>query len=157
VWFTQTLRMYFRRMDPDVPPEVDDGSQEDLQTGRIEGKDKEQDVHNLEERFFRYGVKTEWMQIHRIINHKCEFIIDNNSCAIEPFCTHRVHKNGMADYLIKWRELPYDQASWEADDYELPNYAEAITAYWEHRERMTGEPIPKSIAKKVKRSEGRVA
>lgn len=70
VWHTQTLRMYFRRMDPEIPPEVDDGSQEDLQTGRIEGKDKEQDVHNLEERFFRYGIKNEWLQIQRILNHK---------------------------------------------------------------------------------------
>lgn len=70
VWFPQTLRMYFRKMDPEVPPEVDDGSQEDLQTGNIEGKEKEQDPHNLEERYYRYGVKPEWLQIQRVINHK---------------------------------------------------------------------------------------
>lgn len=70
VWFAQTLRMYFRKMDPEIPPEVDDGSQEDLQTGKIEGKEKEQDPHNLEERYYRYGVKPEWLQIQRIINHK---------------------------------------------------------------------------------------
>lgn len=42
-------------MDPETPPEVDDGSQEDPDTGVIEGKDREQDPHNLEERFYRYG------------------------------------------------------------------------------------------------------
>lgn len=50
------MRMYWRKMDPETPPEVDDGSQEDLQTGQIEGKEKEADPHNLEERFYRYGM-----------------------------------------------------------------------------------------------------
>lgn len=43
-------------MDPETPPEVDDGSQEDLQRGQIENKEKENDPHNLEEKFYRYGV-----------------------------------------------------------------------------------------------------
>lgn len=38
--FTQTLRMYWRKMDPEVPPEVDDGSTEDMRTGRIDDKEK---------------------------------------------------------------------------------------------------------------------
>lgn len=62
--------MYWRKMDPDIPPEVDDGSQEDLETGRIEGKEKEADPHNLEEKYYRYGIKPDWLQIHRILNHK---------------------------------------------------------------------------------------
>lgn len=53
--FFKFLRMYWRKMDPETPPEVDDGSQEDLQSGKIENKEKEKDPHNLEERFFRYG------------------------------------------------------------------------------------------------------
>lgn len=48
--------MYWRKMDPETPPEVDDGSQEDLMTGKIEGKERENDPHNLEERFYRYGM-----------------------------------------------------------------------------------------------------
>lgn len=47
--------MYWRKMDPETPPEVDDGSQEDLQSEKIEKKDKENDPHSLEERFYRYG------------------------------------------------------------------------------------------------------
>ncbi|KHN80803.1 Chromodomain-helicase-DNA-binding protein 3 [Toxocara canis] len=130
VHFPQYLRMYWRRMDPETPPEVDDGSQEDPDTGVIEGKDREQDPHNLEERFYRYGVKPEWMQVHRIINHvqygKTQF-----------------------DYLVKWRELVYEQATWERDDFEIIGYEEAIVKYWQHRERMNGDVIPKHIAKKI--------
>ncbi len=92
----QTLRMYWRRMDPDIPPEVDDGSQEDLETGSIEGKERESDPHNLEEKYYRYGIKPEWMQVHRIINHvqyaKTQF-----------------------DYLVKWRELVYEQVRVRGD------------------------------------------
>ena len=46
-----------------VPPEVDDGSTEDMTTGRIDNKDKESDPHNMEEKYYRYGVKPEWMQV----------------------------------------------------------------------------------------------
>ncbi|VDD91675.1 unnamed protein product [Enterobius vermicularis] len=132
VHFPQYLRMYWRKMDPETPPEVDDGSQEDLMTGKIEGKERENDPHNLEERFYRYGVKPEWMQVHRIINHV------------------QYHKN-QYDYLVKWRELVYEQATWERDDFEIIGYEDAIIKYWQHRERMNGDPIPKHIAKKIQR------
>ncbi|KAK6104410.1 CHD C-terminal 2 domain family protein [Brugia pahangi] len=130
VHFTQFLRMYWRKMDPETPPEVDDGSQEDLQSGKIEKKDKENDPHNLEERFYRYGIKPEWMQVQRIINHvqygKTQF-----------------------DYLVKWRELVYEQATWERDDFDIMGYDDAIIKYWTHRQRMNGDVLPKHIAKKL--------
>lgn len=54
------------------------------------------------------------MQVHRIINHvqygKTQF-----------------------DYLVKWRELVYEQATWERDDFEIIGYEEAIVKYWQHR------------------------
>ncbi|KRY80091.1 Chromodomain-helicase-DNA-binding protein 3 [Trichinella pseudospiralis] len=131
VWFPHVLRMYFRKMDPEIPPEVDDGSQEDLQTGNIEGKEKEQDPQNLEERYYRYGIKPEWLQIQRVINHK-------------------VHRHGGVDYLIKWRELSYEQASWESDEFEIPNFYDAIQYYWDHRERMINEAPPKQVVKRLK-------
>lgn len=63
---------------------------------------------------FWSGVKPEWMQVHRIINHvqygKTQF-----------------------DYLVKWRELVYEQATWERDDFEIIGYEEAINKYWLHR------------------------
>ena len=39
------------------------------QRARSKAKDKEDDVHNLEQKFYRYGIKPEWLQPHRIINH----------------------------------------------------------------------------------------
>ena len=33
----------------------------------------EDDPHNLEERYYRYGIKPEWMQIQRIIMHELVF------------------------------------------------------------------------------------
>uniref|UniRef100_A0A914Z7L4 Chromo domain-containing protein n=1 Tax=Panagrolaimus superbus TaxID=310955 RepID=A0A914Z7L4_9BILA len=87
-YFPQLLRMYWRKFDPETPPEVDDGSNEDVQTGQY-------------------------------------------------------------DYLVKWKELMYDQATWERDDQEIPGYEEQIFKYWLHRERMTGESVPKAIVKKI--------
>uniref|UniRef100_A0AC34FH11 Chromo domain-containing protein n=1 Tax=Panagrolaimus sp. ES5 TaxID=591445 RepID=A0AC34FH11_9BILA len=122
--------MYWRKFDPEVPPEVDDGSNEDVQTGEIEGKEKEDDPHNLEEKFYRYGIKPEWMQVNRVLHHIC-------------------YQKGQYDYLVKWKELMYDQATWERDDQEIPGYEEQIFKYWLHRERITGESVPKAIVKKI--------
>ena len=121
--------MYWRKMDPEIPPELEDGSDENLKTGAIDDKEKESDVRNLEQRYYRYGVKPEWLQPHRILNHST---VSNKS----------------HDYLIKWRELTYDQASWERDDEEIAGLEDAICAYWRHRHAMTGDTIPKYVAKK---------
>lgn len=52
--------------------------------------------------------------MHRIINHV------------------QYHKN-QYDYLVKWRELVYEQATWERDDFEIIGYEDAIIKYWQHR------------------------
>lgn len=49
---------------------------------------------DLEEKYYRYGVKPEWLVVHRVINH-------------------RTMRDGRTLYLVKWRELTYDQATWE--------------------------------------------
>lgn len=59
----------------------------------------------------RYGVKPEWLMIHRIINH-------------------RTFKDGRTTYLVKWRDLPYDQATWEEETKDIPNFKKAIEYYW---------------------------
>lgn len=130
VYFAQLLRSYWRKFDPNTPPEVDDGSTENLETGEIDGKEKEDDPHNLEEKFYRYGIKSEWMQVHRVLHH------------IQ-------YQKGQFDYLVKWKELMYDQATWERDDQEIPGYEEQVFKYWLHRERMTGESVPKYVVKKM--------
>lgn len=114
VYFTQLLRMYWRKMDPETPPEVDDGSYENMETGAIEGQEKESDPHNLEEKYYRYGIKPEWMMVHRIINHV-------------------QYGKSQFDYLVKWKELTYEQATWERDDLDIPAYEDAVIKYWVHR------------------------
>lgn len=36
-------------------------------------------------------------------------------------------------YLIKWKDLPYDQCTWEIDDIDIPYYDNLKQAYWGHR------------------------
>ena len=61
----------------DEPPPLEDGSSY--------GKDNSkmvEDPHNLEVRFYRYGIKPEWLCIHRIINHRS--FPSTNLTNIEP-------------------------------------------------------------------------
>lgn len=47
------------------------------------------------------------------------------------FCS--VDKKGNVHYLIKWRDLPYDQASWESENVDIQDYDLYKQAYWNHR------------------------
>lgn len=42
-------------------------------------------------------------------------------------------KKGDIHYLIKWKDLPYDQCTWEIDDIDIPYYDNLKQAYWGHR------------------------
>ncbi|CAJ0577942.1 unnamed protein product, partial [Mesorhabditis spiculigera] len=132
VWYPHVLRMYWRKADPEVPPEVDDGSTEDMDTGRIDNKEKEKNPHNLEEKYYRYGIKPEWMQVHRVINHQ-------------------EYSKTQFGYLVKWKERVYGQATWERDDMDIPLYEDAILKYWSHREKMVGDTPPKHIRKLIEK------
>jgi len=57
----------------DEPPALEDGSS----FGRPRHKTgmSEDDPHNLEERYYRYGIKPEWMQIHRIVTHELVVVL----------------------------------------------------------------------------------
>ncbi|PKU32648.1 hypothetical protein llap_17048 [Limosa lapponica baueri] len=51
-----------------------------------------------------------------------------------PRCT-----KGDIHYLIKWKDLPYDQCTWEIDEIDIPYYENLKHLYWNHRELMLGE------------------
>uniref|UniRef100_A0A671TA46 Chromodomain-helicase-DNA-binding protein 5-like n=1 Tax=Sinocyclocheilus anshuiensis TaxID=1608454 RepID=A0A671TA46_9TELE len=105
-------RNYQRKNDMDEPPPYDYGSgEEELNSEKRRSKDPQYAA--MEERFYRYGIKPEWMIIHRLLNHSFD-------------------KDGDVHYLIKWRDLPYDQCTWEADDFDLPDYDSFKQAYWDH-------------------------
>lgn len=62
-------RNYQRKNDMDEPPPYDYGSgEEELNSEKRKSKDPQYAA--MEERFYRYGIKPEWMVIHRIINHR---------------------------------------------------------------------------------------
>lgn len=42
-------------------------------------------------------------------------------------------KKGDVHYLIKWKDLPYDQCTWEIDEIDIPYYDNLKQAYWGHR------------------------
>lgn len=42
-------------------------------------------------------------------------------------------KKGDIHYLIKWKDLPYDQCTWEIDDIIIPYYENFKQLYWNHR------------------------
>uniref|UniRef100_A0A8C2JSP6 Chromodomain helicase DNA binding protein 5 n=1 Tax=Cyprinus carpio TaxID=7962 RepID=A0A8C2JSP6_CYPCA len=112
-------RNYQRKNDMDEPPPYDYGSgEEELNSEKRRSKDPQYAA--MEERYYRYGIKPEWMIIHRIINHSFD-------------------KDGDVHYMIKWRDLPYDQCTWEADDFDIPDYDSFKQAYWDHRDQVLGE------------------
>lgn len=44
-----------------------------------------------------------------------------------------IDRKNNVQYLIKWRDLPYDQASWEAEDMDVPEFDVFKAQYWNHR------------------------
>lgn len=49
------------------------------------------------------------------------------------FIPHSFDKDGDVHYLIKWRDMPYDQCTWEMDDFNIPDYNSHKASYWDHR------------------------
>uniref|UniRef100_A0A3B4UDV3 Chromodomain helicase DNA binding protein 4 n=1 Tax=Seriola dumerili TaxID=41447 RepID=A0A3B4UDV3_SERDU len=129
------FRNYQRKTDMDEPPPVDFGGEgdDDKSTKR---KNKDPLFVHMEEEFYRYGVKMEWLMIHRILNH--------------------VDKKNNVHYLIKWRDLPYDQSTWESEDMDIPEYDTYKQTYWNHElmvgeEGRPGKKLKKTV--KVKKTE----
>ncbi|KAF0035560.1 hypothetical protein F2P81_013318 [Scophthalmus maximus] len=128
LYHTVMYRNYQRKNDMDEPPPFDYGSgEEELNNEKRKSKDPQYAV--MEERFYRYGIKPEWMVIHRVLNHSFD-------------------KDGDVHYLIKWRDLPYDQCTWEVDDFDVPEYLSHIASYWDHREQILGEDQRPLVARK---------
>ncbi|KAL6112461.1 chd5 [Pungitius sinensis] len=131
LYHTVMYRNYQRKNDMDEPPPFDYGSgEEELNNEKRKSKDPQYAA--MEERFYRYGIKPEWMVMHRIINHSFD-------------------KDGDVHYLIKWRDLPYDQCTWEVDDFDVPEYETHKATYWDHREQIVGEDQRPLVVKKGKK------
>jgi chromodomain-helicase-DNA-binding protein 4 len=104
---------YWRKFSNEYPPELEECLD---------------DNDDLAMRFYRYGIKPEWLQIQRILNHELVSFLNIILQRIKFQCD-----NGVYDYLIKWRELNYDEATWESEQMNFPDLNEAINKYWVHR------------------------
>uniref|UniRef100_A0A4W6CR27 Chromodomain helicase DNA binding protein 3 n=1 Tax=Lates calcarifer TaxID=8187 RepID=A0A4W6CR27_LATCA len=107
IFHSVMYRNYQRKTDMDEPPSLDYGSggEDENGVGKSEKRRaKDPQYAILEDKYYKYGIKPEWMMIHRIINHS-------------------VDKKGVYHYLVKWRDLTYDQCTWERDDLDIPDFA----------------------------------
>lgn len=121
VYHSIMYRSYIRKHDMDEPPRFDEVFDEaDNRFKRIErmGKSSAEERGglgiDLDEKYYKYGIKPEWLFVHRIINH-------------------RTMRDGRTLYYVKWRELPYDQSTWEDDEEDIPGLKAAIEFYQDHR------------------------
>ncbi|KAL2079618.1 hypothetical protein ACEWY4_025362 [Coilia grayii] len=125
IFHSVMFRNYQRKTDMDEPPSLDYGSGNEEEMAKSEKRRaKDPQFAVLEEKYFRYGIKPEWMMIHRIINHS-------------------VDKKGNYHYLVKWRDLTYDQCTWERDDLDIPDFNVHKSAYWRHRDEIMKEDTDK--------------
>lgn len=49
---------------------------------------------------------------------------------IQRIINHRTMRDGKYQYLVKWRDLSYDQSTWEDDDSAYPSFKKAVDYYW---------------------------
>ncbi len=111
VFHPQTYRMYLRKNDMDEPPRFDEDGDDETAGRRLKHHTKKyEDPLHLQERFFRYGIRPEWLQIHHVISRQ-------------------TLRDGTVQYFIKWRDLPYVDCSWEDEDMEIPDFQTFIQYY----------------------------
>ncbi len=112
VFHPQTYKMYLRKNDMDEPPIFDeDGENEGASHARrLKHHSQKADPLKLYERFFKYGIRPEWLEIHHVVNK-------------------RTMKDGSLQYFIKWKDLPYQDCSWEDEELDIPDFATHIQHY----------------------------
>ncbi|EDW95334.1 chromodomain-helicase-DNA-binding protein 3 [Drosophila yakuba] len=91
----------------------------------FDDQDQDRDLH---ERYYRYGIRPEWLRVQRVFNHRKE----------PKDCTF---------YLVKWRELSYSDSSWEIENDGIPGLKQAIAHYKDllrlsKKERPEDRPAP---------------
>ncbi|CAH2242042.1 jg25818, partial [Pararge aegeria aegeria] len=117
-------RYYMRKWDTEEPPKLEEPLEEREGLKRLKirhGREQQDsDEKMLEEKYYRYGVKPEWLIVHRVINH-------------------RTSRDGTTYYLVKWRDLSYDQATWESEHADIAGLKNTIDYYQDMRAHITSE------------------
>ena len=71
----------------------------------------------------------------------------------QTFLNCRILKDGSTWYLTKWRDLPYDQATWELEESDIPELSRHIEDYHNLRAIMYGEKNLKPRKSKKKKKQ----
>nr|QVX32604.1 CHD3/4/5B [Platynereis dumerilii] len=113
VFHNMSHKHFKKKYDQDEPPALEDGSS----FGSIRhNTNKNDDPHQLEDRFYKWGIKPCWLQIHRILNHDT---VDDRTI-----------------FLVKWQDLGYDHATWEDPEKTkegLEDLDKHLQEYWKRR------------------------
>ncbi|KAI5711284.1 hypothetical protein M8J75_015718 [Diaphorina citri] len=111
VYHPQLLKSYMKKMNNDFtePPALEEPlDEEDKRMARLNRHNINDE--ELEKKYYRYGIKPEWLIANRVINSK-------------------TLRDGSTIYLVKWRDLPYDKATWEDENEDIPGLKESIEFY----------------------------
>lgn len=115
VYHPLMFRSYTRKYDMEEPPKFEEPIDEaDTRCTRLIKMGGTTNDQEMEEKYYKFGVKPEWLIVHRVINH-------------------RTMRDGRTLYLVKWRELSYDQATWEEEGDDIVGLKVAIEYYLDHR------------------------
>lgn len=91
IFHSVMYRNYQRKTDMDEPPSLDYGSggEDENSVGKSEKRRaKDPQYAILEDKYYKYGIKPEWMMIHRIINHRWVSLWRMETMAVhEPLIT----------------------------------------------------------------------
>ncbi|MEQ2165641.1 choline dehydrogenase 5 [Goodea atripinnis] len=94
LYHTVMYRNYQRKNDMDEPPPYDYGSgEEELNNEKRKSKDPQYAA--MEERFYRYGIKPEWMVIHRVLNHRWVLTVKDSFTSPSLLECHTFHRPGI--------------------------------------------------------------
>ena len=109
VFHPQAYRMYLRKNDMDEPLRYDEEGELDEGMGkRLQHHKKVQDPTYL--KYTRFGIRPTWLIPARVLNKQ-------------------ILKDGTVQYLVKWTDLNYADASWEDEDEDIPDLAILIQNY----------------------------
>lgn len=157
VFHKSMVKIYCDRNDMNHPPPFDEGYEVTPKTEEAketEGTEptaatgmrrrRNRYSHNdavLVENYLRYGIRPDWLQIHRVLNHR--------------------KQRGKYHYTIKWRELGYEEVSVEVEPehcpFDIPDYEKKVRDYWDLRtlvEEETKAEKKKSDKEEKRKSKG---
>jgi len=106
--------------------------------------DENEHNRNMDQRFYQYGIKPEWLQINRVVWSR--------------YITKGKHVTKDIEYLVKWKEIGYDQATWEQlddpDNKDVTDFDKAIENYESIKARYNKKLKQKDKGTKSRKKEG---